>query len=140
MSSKDGKSGQPPSGDNLQDRLHSLGARLEARKVKDRANAGQPKRDKSGFGAALRLSSEFISAILVGAGLGYFLDRLAGTTPWGMIILLLLGFVAGVINVLRSSGQVANPYDQGWAQGKKEKATPPPSVPDDLYDDEDDDR
>ena len=108
--------------------------------MKDRANAGQPKQDKSGFGAALRLSSEFISAILVGAGLGYFLDRLAGTTPWGIIILLLLGFVAGVINVLSSSGQVANPYDQGWAQGKKEKATPPPAAPDDLYDDEDDDR
>ncbi len=62
----------------------------------------------SGFGNALRLSSEFIAAILVGAGLGWFLDRMAGTSPWGLIILLFLGFGAGVLNVLRSAGLVAD--------------------------------
>jgi len=34
-------------------------------------------------------------------------DRLAGTSPWGLIIFLLLGFCAGVLNVLRSAGLVA---------------------------------
>ena len=48
-------------------------------------------------------------AILVGAMLGYLLDYFAGTTPWGMIVLLLLGFCAGVLNVLRSTGAVAKP-------------------------------
>ena len=34
---------------------------------------------------------------------------MAGTSPWGLIIFLLLGFVAGVLNVLRSAGLVAEP-------------------------------
>ena len=54
----------------------------------------------------MKLSSEFISAIVVGAVLGYLFDRFVGTTPWGMIVLLLLGFCAGVLNVLRAAGKV----------------------------------
>jgi ATP synthase protein I len=57
----------------------------------------------------LKLSSEFVAGVLVGAGIGYLLDRFAGTAPWGMIVFLLLGFVAGVLNVLRSAGMVAEP-------------------------------
>jgi ATP synthase protein I len=36
-----------------------------------------------------------------------------------MIILLLLGFCAGVLNVLRSAGKVATPEPQGREPGKK---------------------
>jgi len=61
----------------------------------------------SGYGKALRLSGEFIAGIVVGAGLGWFIDRLAGTSPWGLIVFLLLGFAAGVLNVLRVAGMVA---------------------------------
>lgn len=61
----------------------------------------------AGFGQALKLSSEFIAGIVVGAGLGWLIDRIAGTSPWGLIIFLLLGFAAGVLNVLRSAGLVA---------------------------------
>jgi ATP synthase protein I len=62
----------------------------------------------AGFGYALRLSSEFIAGIVVGAGLGWIIDRVAGTSPWGLIVFLLLGFVAGVLNVLRSAGLMAD--------------------------------
>ena len=72
----------------------------------------------SGYANALRLSSEFIAGILVGAGIGYLIDRLAGTAPWGMIVFLLLGFVAGVLNVLRSAGLVADP-EQSTRSGDK---------------------
>ena len=65
----------------------------------------------AGFGAALKMSSEFVAGILVGAGLGYLLDLLAGTTPWGLIVFLFLGFAAGVLNVLRSAGRVAQPAE-----------------------------
>lgn len=58
---------------------------------------------RSGYGQAFRLSSEFISAILVGLAIGYGLDLLFGTKPWAMIVLLLLGFAAGVMNVLRAA-------------------------------------
>jgi ATP synthase protein I len=54
----------------------------------------------------LRLSTELVAAVLVGAGLGWFLDRWLGISPWGMIVLLLLGFAAGVLNVMRAAGVV----------------------------------
>ena len=43
----------------------------------------------------------------VGAGLGWIIDRVAGTSPFGLIVFLLLGFGAGVLNVMRSAGVVA---------------------------------
>ncbi|TIS88531.1 MAG: ATP F0F1 synthase subunit I, partial [Mesorhizobium sp.] len=37
---------------------------------------------------------------------------MAGTSPWGLIVFLLLGFGAGVLNVMRSAGVVAE-FGQG---------------------------
>ena len=61
----------------------------------------------AGFAQALRLSSEFVAGIVVGAALGWFIDRFFGTSPWGLIVFFLLGFGAGVLNVLRSAGLIA---------------------------------
>lgn len=52
----------------------------------------------------LRLSSELVAGVVVGTILGWGLDRLLSTSPWGLIVFMLLGFVAGVINVMRSAG------------------------------------
>ena len=51
-----------------------------------------------------RLSSELVAGVLVGGGIGWGLDRLLGISPWGLIVFLLLGFTAGVLNVMRSAG------------------------------------
>lgn len=75
---------------------------------------------KAGIGNAFRLSSEFISAILVGTAIGYGIDWLAGTSPWGMIVFLMLGFVAGILNVLRASGEMVSPSeDKPDASGRQ---------------------
>ena len=95
---------------------HDLSARrkvLEG-KLKDheaaRAAADAPRRGSmEGMAVAFRLSTEFISAILVGAAFGFGLDWLLGTTPWLLIVFLLLGFVAGILNVLRSAGLIQTP-------------------------------
>jgi len=89
-------------------RMRDLEAALAARRPAAENSDAQPGGGgMSGIGNALRLSSEFIAAIVVGAGLGWFIDRLAGTSPWGLIVFLFLGFGAGVLNVLRAAGQVA---------------------------------
>ena len=92
----------------LAERLGALDRRLKAaegeRAVQRAQEAETP--GPSGIGQALRLSSEFIAAIIVGGALGWAADRWLGTSPWGMILLLMLGFAAGVMNVMRASGML----------------------------------
>jgi ATP synthase protein I len=38
--------------------------------------------------------------------IGWGFDRLLSTSPFGLIVFFLLGFVAGVVNVVRSAGVV----------------------------------
>lgn len=93
--------------DDLEGRLKAMNKRL-GRDIKPEEGSRKP--DSAGYGNAFRLSSEFISAILVGTAIGYGIDWLAGTLPWGMIVFMLLGFVAGVKNVLRAAGEMSGPY------------------------------
>jgi ATP synthase protein I len=43
-------------------------------------------------------------AVLLGAALGYGVDHLAGTSPWGFHLGYLLGLAAGMINVFKAAG------------------------------------
>ncbi len=51
-----------------------------------------------------RLSSELIAGVIVGGLMGWGFDHLLSTSPFGLIVFVLLGFVAGVVNVVRSAG------------------------------------
>lgn len=105
----DGPSGKSAAEEELERRSRSLDERLD-RREEARRPAVSARASNAGMAAALRLSTDFVAAVLVGAALGYGLDWLAGTAPWGMIILLILGFCAGVLNVLRSAGRIADPH------------------------------
>lgn len=63
--------------------------------------------NQAGVAQAFRLSSEFIAGVVVGAGIGYLVDIFFGTSPWGLIVFLMLGFAAAVLNVMRAAGMVA---------------------------------
>jgi ATP synthase protein I len=95
----------------LSARLQRLGEGLgQARGRAGPASSDGPGGDRaataSGYARGFRLSSELVGGVLVGAGLGWLIDRLLGISPWGFIVFLLLGFVAGVLNVMRSAGVV----------------------------------
>jgi len=91
------------------------------RRVAEQA-AQAPAKDMSGWNRGMRLGSEFIAAILVGAGMGYLLDLWLHTSPWLLLVMLMVGFAAGVLNVIRAASEM-------------NKAAPPPTaamrVPDD---------
>jgi ATP synthase protein I len=113
------KSGTPSSrpGDDrqLSERLRRLETALSKVRRSDAREAAQKSAspsDTQGFARALRLSSEFVAGIIVGAGIGWLLDRAFGTSPWGFIAFFLLGFVAGVLNVMRAAGLSAGPPPQ----------------------------
>lgn len=104
--------GKPGGDHDLESRRKALDAALSARKVEEEAVSRGRKDGGAGFANALKLSSEFIAGIVVGAAIGYLIDQVAGTSPWGMIVFLLLGFGAGVLNVMRSAGVVADPQSR----------------------------
>jgi ATP synthase protein I len=66
----------------------------------------KPKEHLSGHAKASRLGTEFIAAILVGGFIGYFADMAMGTTPWFLLVMVLVGFVAGVLNVVRAAARM----------------------------------
>src|ERR1700738_4924385 len=112
---KDGENGsrdQSPSDEAaLSARLGSLDHRLSEIRDSQKIRTDQPA-NGSGDGAArasamargFRLSSELVAGVVVGAAIGWGFDRLLSTSPFGFIVFFLLGFVAGVVNVVRSAG------------------------------------
>ena len=62
------------------------------------------------------MSTEFVAGVLVGGGIGWLVDRTLGISPWGLIVFLLLGFGAGIVNVLRAAG----------ASGSADRGSKPP--------------
>jgi ATP synthase protein I len=108
---KDGSGRSAGTGDGNEDlerRRRELEASLATRLPERTEGQGDSKAGgATGYGQAFKLSSEFIAGIAVGLGIGWLVDRLAGTSPWGLIVFLLLGFGAGILNVLRSAGLVA---------------------------------
>ena len=98
----------------LSARLGSLDQRLSEIRDSRKIGTGQSGSEQdaaqakaSAMAVGLRLSSELVAGVLVGAALGWGFDRLLSTSPWGLIVFLLLGFTAGVINVMRAAGVMA---------------------------------
>ena len=54
------------------------------------------------MGTAMRAGVELVSAVGVGAFIGYWIDVWLGTAPFGMIIMFFLGFAAGFINIYKA--------------------------------------
>lgn len=107
QSPDNGKPGGPRQDDDaLSQRLRDLDRRIGQVKP-EVAPEIEPQDRRKGMALALRLSADFVAGVLVGAAIGWGIDWLLGISPWGMIVFLLLGFAAGVLNVLRSAGLVA---------------------------------
>ncbi|GJE38336.1 AtpZ/AtpI family protein [Methylobacterium persicinum] len=114
-----GKAGQPPEGD-LSARLRRLEAQIERKRPQVAPDTSARPRDTSRtpLGQAMTLSTEFVAGVIAGGILGWIVDHVFGTKPWGLIVLLLLGCVAGFYNVMRASGFA------GSRPGRRDKADP----------------
>jgi len=89
-------------------RLGELLGRVHADRPSESNSDQRPAADPSAIARGFRLSTEFVAGVVVGAAIGWLLDRWLGISPWGMIVFLLLGFAAGVLNVMRAAGVVAS--------------------------------
>ena len=109
---KQGEMPKAPGDSELSARLEKLGQRLDQVRggPSDSRASSQPTRaDNSGLAKAFRLSAEFVSGPVAGGLIGWGADTLLHTKPWGLIVFLMLGFLAGIYNVMRASGFMKKP-------------------------------
>ena len=83
--------------------IAAFAARLDAA-ASDLGTKPDPK-DRGGqrgsaLGMAFRLSTELVLGLLIGGGMGWFLDQWWGTRPWLMILMFFCGMAAGLKSVL----------------------------------------
>ena len=81
--------------------------RLKIAKSKLKNNS-HPDNEKKGrfMGNAFKLSTELVSAVIVGTIIGFILDSWFGTKPWLIIVFFFLGTAAGILNVIRTANRM----------------------------------
>ena len=57
------------------------------------------------IGALSTVGFSFVLAIMIGAWVGWTLDKWLGTKPWMSFLFFVLGVAAGVLNVYRTSNR-----------------------------------
>jgi len=87
--------------------LDDLDARLKSAREKSIASKtpgfSSGNKEMSGYSMAIRIGTELVAALIVGAGIGYLLDYWLDTKPWFLVVFFFLGSAAGVLNVYRAA-------------------------------------
>ncbi len=135
MSDGDGKKGPDRGMISAEERasIKSRASEIDKRLDEARArNAPEPAIDPrvrgQAMGQGMRVAVDLVVGVAIGGFVGWWLDRYFGTAPWLMVLFLILGFAASMMNIIRTAQ-----YLQAQAEASQRAA---PSVPDDK--DEDD--
>ena len=96
------------------------------------AEAAQVRRTSPETHAAMsqgyRFVGEVVGGVLGGVGLGWLLDRLAGTAPWGVVGGLLIGTGLSIFTAVSSAAKLS--------KQELAKLGPLPAAPDDEEDED----
>lgn len=110
--SADGKGNTPGHGqispedrEAIRRRSSEIGQKLDAHNQAKRDEAARVDNlaRQTAFGQASRYAADLIVGVGLGGLLGWALDRQFGTAPWLMVLLVILGFAAGLLNVIRAA-------------------------------------
>jgi ATP synthase protein I len=115
-----GTEGQPErTGEATRDLASRIASAKRDRAVEDNRASADASPEMSGMARGMRIGTEFIAAILVGTGFGYLIDLGLGTSPWGLLIMFMVGFAAGILNVTRVVAKMnaASPAPSGSDPG-----------------------
>ena len=84
-------------------RLHDLEDKVRGARQRHEPPSSEAPNRGTAMGEALKLSTEMIGGVAVGGFIGWALDRWLGTAPILMVVFLLLGGAAGIMNVIRTA-------------------------------------
>jgi ATP synthase protein I len=102
------------------DPLARLGEKIDKarrERLRDDAN-GHGGAPPGALGLGFRMAIELAAALCVGLALGWVIDRVFGTRPWGLIAFFFLGMAAGMVNVFRAAKNVGTASGQSPAHGR----------------------
>jgi ATP synthase protein I len=89
----------------LKRRSEGIGKRLG--EVQSRQNVGRRQQTSAvngaAYGQAFKIAAELIAGVIFGGALGWFLDRQFGTLPLLLVVFVMVGFAAGMLNVIRGA-------------------------------------
>ncbi len=104
---RDTKDETNPKFGDISSRLKDLEARIAAEKSEQAASEkpSMKYQGASDYSKGYKLASEFVAGVLVGGLIGFGLDKLFSTLPLFLIVFLLLGFGAGILNMSRSANR-----------------------------------
>ncbi|MEZ5998873.1 MAG: AtpZ/AtpI family protein [Hyphomonas sp.] len=92
-----------------QDGPNDLGDRIaKAKAAREAREAARRRADQSDTGSlsagayALRYGAEFVANVFVGGFIGFWIDKFAGSEPWGLLIGGTFGFAAGIRAIMRA--------------------------------------
>lgn len=86
--------------DALDDRLKAAREREEDR---NRPKGGVETDENYRLGN--RVLAELLGGLVGGAFLGWVIDHFAGTSPWGLLVMLFLGIIVAFRNIIRISNR-----------------------------------
>ncbi|WP_243368706.1 AtpZ/AtpI family protein [Fundidesulfovibrio soli] len=81
------------------------------------------KRDKSnwdGIEKAAMMGTNFVAHTVVGLVIGYYFDKWLNTAPWGLIVWLLLGIVAGFRDMYLQAMKITRSQSLGGPHSVKD--------------------
>ena len=76
--------------------------KIAKNKAKSRKSS-KNEESSSNMGTAFKMSTELVSAVVVGTIIGFILDNWFGTKPWLILIFFFVGVIAGIMNVVKSA-------------------------------------
>jgi ATP synthase protein I len=85
-------------------RSSEIGKKLDAVNARRAETTGKSGTSREGaFGLAFKYMAELVVGVVAGVILGGFLDRQFGTSPWLLVLFLMFGFAAGLLNLVRAA-------------------------------------
>lgn len=118
----------PAPNDSREEALRRLRERADALETAT-ARPAPPPSGEQAVGRAYQILGYLVAGPMVGLAIGFGIDRVAETTPWGLIVGVLIGFAAAVFLAKKAADRI-------MAQAKAEAAANPSPVPAAVDDDE----